>query len=111
MTGIFDGSTFVAVDMAGHSTDHAVTGAQEGIDGHQVGLSGTREEIHPALGTLALVQDQSFCLFTPFIGAIAAELGIIGMGQGFQDGRMGPVVIVVVETDHDTSSLKKVFSP
>ena len=97
--------------MAGHSTDHAVTGAQEGIDGHQVGLGGTREEIHPALGTLALVQDQLFCLFTPFIGAIPAELGIIGMGQGFQDGRMGPVVIVVVETDHDTSSLKKVFSP
>ena len=97
----------MAIDVTGGSTDHTVTGAQKGRDGHQVHLGGSWEEIHFALGTLAQVQDHFFCLVTPFIGTITAELGIVGTDQGFQDVGMGPVVVVIVESDHDKSSLKR----
>ena len=99
----------MAVDVAGRSADYAVTGTQEGRDGHQIRLGGAGEEMDFALGALAQVQDHLFCLITPFIGAITAELGIVGADQGFQDVRMGPVVVVIVESDHDTSSLKNIY--
>ena len=97
----------MTVDMAGGCTDYAVTGPQECGNGYQVHLGGTGEEMDLPLRALAQVQNHFFCLVTPFISAIPAELGIVGTGQSFQDAGVGPVVVVIVETDHDTSSLKR----
>jgi len=103
-----NGTNFVAADVADCRGNDPFVGAQAGGNDSHVGLGAADENVDIHIVSSTGLFNQFLCFCRNFIFAVTNVLVHIGFDQTLQNGRLAAFVIVAIEINHQSSSMKAI---
>ena len=101
MSGIFDCSGFMDMNMSRIGTDDTLPGTKQGGDYRIIHLRSANKKMKIGLRAIQIFFNFLCSAFPPAVQAVTAETVIIFSGERRENGRVGAVVVVIVKTNHN----------